>query len=86
MNRALAFVAVLVAGLLVLATGTAEGGGTCMPSDVRDTCCPAGCAAKAGRNWAKADDVLRACMRAIGCSGGGTDSATVFLMCECGAK
>jgi hypothetical protein len=55
----------------------------CSSFDVRDTCCPAGCAARNGPNWPRADDIFRGCMRGMGCSEGDAKNATVFMKCEC---
>ncbi len=55
----------------------------CASWDIKDSCCPAGCAAKKGTNWAKADDILRGCMRGLGCNEGDVKGATVFMKCDC---
>ncbi len=55
----------------------------CTSFDVKDACCAAGCAAKKGSNWSKADDILRGCMRGLGCSESDAKSATVFMKCDC---
>ena len=53
----------------------------CFVSDVQTYCCPSACAAKNGREWPHADDILRSCMAALGCSNNKT--ATVFMNCNC---
>ena len=53
----------------------------CFASDVRAYCCPAACATKKSTHWYRANDVLRGCMRGIGCDG--AESATVFMRCGC---
>jgi len=55
----------------------------CTSWDVKDNCCPAGCAAKNGTQWSKADQILRACMKGLGCSDSDSKSATVFMKCDC---
>lgn len=67
-----------------LRVGVAEALASCASWDVREVCCPAGCAAKKGTNWPKADAILRACMAGLGCSESDTKSATVFMKCDCG--
>lgn len=56
---------------------------SCAPWDIRDNCCPAGCAAKKTNQWPKADNILRGCMRGLGCTEDQTKSATVFIKCDC---
>lgn len=56
----------------------------CFSSDVQAMCCPAACAAKKGKQWHNADEILRGCMRGMGCSESSVDGATVFLRCDCG--
>jgi hypothetical protein len=80
--------ALLVAGSFLLGSLAGESpgqadGGSCASWDVREVCCPAGCAARSGRKWSRADEVLRACMRGIGCSPGEVSGATVFIRCDC---
>jgi hypothetical protein len=58
----------------------------CFSSDVKAICCPAACAAKASSKWQQADEVLRGCMKGLGCSDGSTKSATVFMRCDCPTK
>jgi hypothetical protein len=53
---------------------------TCFRSDVQATCCPAACAARQRPKWYQADDVLRGCMRGLGCK---DETATVGMMCGC---
>ena len=55
----------------------------CTRWDIKDTCCLAGCAAKRGSNWSKADEILRGCMRGLGCSDSEVKGATVFMNCDC---
>lgn len=55
----------------------------CASWDVRAACCPAGCAAKNGTMWPKADEILRGCMRGLGCNEGEVKGATVFMKCDC---
>lgn len=55
---------------------------TCNSWDVEKYCCPAACAAKKESGF-KENDVLRGCMRGIGCSNDESASATVFQMCRC---
>jgi hypothetical protein len=54
----------------------------CFSSDVQALCCPSACAAKASPRWPEANDVLRGCMRGLGCRTG-VDSATVGMRCNC---
>ncbi|MDB4935216.1 MAG: hypothetical protein JWP87_2188 [Labilithrix sp.] len=56
---------------------------SCASWDVKENCCPAGCAAKKGTQWSKADDILRGCMRGLGCGESDVKSATVFMKCDC---
>ena len=58
----------------------------CASWDVEENCCPAGCAAKNGSQWAKADDILRGCMRGLGCNEDDIQGATVFMRCDCDQK
>lgn len=58
----------------------------CAPWDVRETCCAAGCAAKNGPQWPKADEILRGCMRGLGCSESEVRGASVFMRCDCPKK
>lgn len=55
----------------------------CASWDIKDTCCLAGCAAKRGSNWSKADEILRGCMQGLGCSEREVGNATVFMKCDC---
>ena len=55
----------------------------CFASDVKQLCCPSACATKNSPKWTVANDVLRACMKAIGCSDGESKDATVGMRCEC---
>jgi hypothetical protein len=56
----------------------------CFSSDVKTLCCPSACAVKDSPKWSTANDVLRACMRGIGCSDSDSKNATVFMKCDCG--
>lgn len=53
---------------------------TCFAADVKTYCCPSACAAKHSGKWYQANDVLRGCMRGMGCDANG---ATVFMRCGC---
>lgn len=53
----------------------------CIESNATETCCPAGCAAKRGQHWDKADKIFRACVKAYGCEH--VDGWTVFMRCDC---
>lgn len=53
----------------------------CWASDVAALCCPAACATKASSKWPQADEVLRSCMRGLGCSR--VEGATVGMRCGC---
>lgn len=57
----------------------------CFASDVQRVCCPGACAARDGKEWPRANEILRGCMRGIGCKSG-VDSATVFMKCKCQPK
>lgn len=67
-----------------LHVGVAEALASCASWDVREVCCPAGCAAKKGTQWPRADAILRACMAGLGCTESQTKGATVFMKCDCG--
>lgn len=71
-------------GYYPLEQGQPPAEAVCFASDVKQLCCPSACAVKSSLKWAKADEVLRACMRSIGCSDGESKSATVFSRCNCG--
>ncbi len=58
----------------------------CFSSDVQRYCCGSACAVKNSPKWERANDVLRACMRGIGCSDSESKGATVGLRCDCKAK
>lgn len=58
----------------------------CSSFDVKDVCCPAGCAAKKGPTWAKADEIFRGCMRGLGCGETDVKNASVFMKCDCEKK
>jgi hypothetical protein len=59
-----------------------EARAACGSQDVRNSCCPAACDAKKDpKNKDKANEVLRACMKRIGCVS--YSSATVFSYCSC---
>jgi hypothetical protein len=66
-----------------LCVGVSTALAACSSWDVKDSCCPAGCAAKKGSNWSKADDIFRGCMRGLGCSEDDVKGATVFIRCDC---
>ena len=73
----------------VIADKTAELGPppaepVCFASDVKALCCPSACAVKASPKWMQADQVLRSCMRGLGCSDSESKGATVFNRCNCG--
>ena len=55
----------------------------CFASDVRKLCCPSACAVKDSPKWTEANDVLRGCMRGIGCRDDDSRGATVAMRCEC---
>ena len=55
----------------------------CFMSDVQKLCCPSACAVKDSPKWTDANEVLRACMRGIGCSEGDSKGASVFMKCNC---
>jgi hypothetical protein len=57
----------------------------CFESDIKALCCPGACAAKNSRKWSQANDVLRGCMRGLGCKSG-VDTATVGMRCDCPSK
>lgn len=60
-----------------------EAADMCFSSDVQGICCPAACAAKNGKQWSKADEILRGCMRGIGCNDSTVHGATVGMRCNC---
>lgn len=55
----------------------------CFASDVKQLCCPSACATKGSPKWPQANDVLRACMKGIGCTDSESKGATVGMRCEC---
>lgn len=55
----------------------------CFSSDVKKLCCPVACATKNSPKWTKANDVLRACMKSIGCGESESENATIGMKCEC---
>lgn len=55
----------------------------CFQSDVKTLCCPSACATKASPKWERANEVLRACMKGIGCSDSESKGATVGMKCNC---
>ena len=59
---------------------TPEASPMCFASDVRVICCPGACAVKRSVHWTKANEVLRGCMRGIGCE---DNTATVGMRCDC---
>jgi hypothetical protein len=69
-----------------LVLGVDEALAGCASWDIKDNCCPAGCAAKNGTNWSKADSILQGCMRGLGCSESDVKGATVFMKCDCKKK
>ena len=58
----------------------------CFSGDVKQLCCPSACATKNSPKWTQANDVLRGCMKGIGCSDGESRNVTVGLECNCGSK
>lgn len=64
--------------LLLLLLNTS---GACWQSDVA-TCCLAACQVRNGPHWDRADQVLRSCAKASGCSG--VDHWTTAERCDCG--
>jgi len=58
----------------------------CFSSDVKQLCCPSACATKNSPKWPQANDVLRACMKGIGCGDGESKNATVGMKCNCASK
>ena len=58
----------------------------CFSSDVKQLCCPSACATKSSPKWSQANDVLRACMKGIGCGDGESKNATVGMKCNCASK
>jgi hypothetical protein len=56
----------------------------CFSSDVKQLCCRGACSAKNGTKWSQANDILRGCMRGLGCSDSESKGATVFMRCDCG--
>jgi hypothetical protein len=76
----------LIAFGLGLTSGPSMASAACTPWDIKDTCCLAACAAKRGSNWPKADEILRGCMRGLGCSESEVKDATVFMNCDCPEK
>jgi hypothetical protein len=55
----------------------------CFASDVKALCCPGACVAKIGPKWTQANEILRGCMKGLGCADGESKSATVFMKCDC---
>ena len=58
----------------------------CFQSDVRLYCCSSACAVKSSPKWDQADQILRGCMRGIGCSDSESKGATVGMKCSCKSK
>ena len=58
----------------------------CFSSDIKQYCCPSACATKNSPKWTQADQVLRGCMKGIGCSDGESKGATVGMKCNCASK
>lgn len=58
----------------------------CFSSDVKQLCCPSACTTKDSTKCTKANDVLRACMKGIGCSDSESKNATVEMRCSCERK
>ena len=56
----------------------------CFASDVKALCCPGACAAKNGHKWPQVNEILRGCMKGLGCSDSESKGATVFMKCDCG--
>jgi len=67
----------LLLPLLLASTASAS----CYQSDVKALCCSAACAAYNSTKWYRANDVLRGCMRGLGCES--SSGATVGTKCEC---
>lgn len=65
-------------------SGNADAEPLCFASDVKALCCPSACTTKNSPKWERANDILRACMRGLGCSDAESRGATVFMRCECG--
>jgi hypothetical protein len=57
--------------------------GACFQSDVRALCCPSACAVKSSPKWSEADQVLRSCMRGLGCNDSESKGASVAMKCSC---
>lgn len=55
----------------------------CFASDVAKLCCPSACAVKNSPKWERANDVLRGCMKGIGCSDSESKGETVGMRCDC---
>ncbi len=75
----------MIATLLIVTLFGLEAEPMCFASDVKALCCPSACAAKNSPKWSQADDILRSCMRGLGCKSG-IDSATVGMRCDCPSK
>ena len=58
----------------------------CFSSDIKQLCCPSACATKNSPKWTQADQLLRGCMKGIGCSDGESKGATVGMKCTCASK
>jgi len=67
--------------LLILLGIATPAVGACPSWVVKEACCPSACAVKQGRNWSRADAILRACMMVNKCDGSKT--ATVNMRCDC---
>ncbi len=52
----------------------------CFSSDVKQLCCPSACGTKNSPKWTQANDVLRGCMRGLGCG----DTRLRVLQWGCG--
>ncbi|HEY5957410.1 MAG TPA: hypothetical protein VIV60_12680 [Polyangiaceae bacterium] len=75
----------MIATLLIVALFGLEAEPMCFASDVQRVCCPSACAAKNGKEWTHANEILRGCMLGLGCKSG-VESATVFMRCSCPSK
>jgi hypothetical protein len=70
----------LIAVLVIMLTTLPAWATTCPSWDVKAYCCPSACAAKKLPGF-KADQVLRQCMRGLGCDQ--SEGATTFQWCSC---
>ena len=59
---------------------------SCTRWDIRDVCCPPACAARSSAHeFQHADEILRGCMRGLGCGDSMTHEAHVLALCDCEA-